>query len=287
MTDDRPVHRPPDGWPTPEPDQVRVMLLGLYHMDNPGLDAVNVQADDVLADERQAELRDLADRLEPWSPDRVAVERPYDGAAELNTVYEEYRAGDRAYDREEAFDSTHPRRDEPVTECRSEVVQVGFRLADRLGHDRVYPVDYPMTLGDDEDAEELQERGFEPDRKVPVDSVDLESHQQEVDERLATSTIIEYLRWLNRESQLRLNDDAFFDEYVRMGEGDNFAGPRAIAIWYDRNLRMMHNVWRAIESGGERVLLVVGSGHVHVLRRLFDLSPMFCPASPLPYLEAE
>jgi len=52
-------------WPEPRPPEVEVLLLGTYHMDNPGRDAVNVEADDVLSADRQSELEQLCDRLEP------------------------------------------------------------------------------------------------------------------------------------------------------------------------------------------------------------------------------
>ncbi|MFC6726787.1 hypothetical protein ACFQE1_20915, partial [Halobium palmae] len=105
----------PEEWPAPDREgQVEVLLLGTYHMDDPGLDEVNVDADDVLTDSRQAELRELADRLATWDPDRIAVERPHDRADELDDRYREYRSGERAYDREESFPSPHPDRNEPA-----------------------------------------------------------------------------------------------------------------------------------------------------------------------------
>ena len=59
-------------------EQVKVMLLGTFHMDELWLANTDIENDDVLAADRQAELQDLTDRLEAWNPDRVAVERPYD-----------------------------------------------------------------------------------------------------------------------------------------------------------------------------------------------------------------
>jgi pheromone shutdown protein TraB len=47
---------------------------------------------------------------------------------------------------------------------------------------------------------------------------------------------------------------------------------------------MVHHLWRAIEQGNERILLVVGTGHIRVLRHLLDETPMCCPVSPLPHL---
>lgn len=275
---------PADDWPEPAPEQVRVLLLGCYHMDNPGLDEVNVDADDVLGPDRQAELRALVDRLAGWAPDRVAVERPYERREAVNALYREYHDGERAYDEEQRVDPLHPERSDPTAECRSEVVQVGFRLADRFRHERVYPIDEPTDLGN-EDAAELEERGFDPERKVPVGLPDFAAHERESNRRLASSTVTEYLRWINREEHLRFNHEGMFGRYLRWGEGDNYGGPRALATWYDRNIRMAHHLWRAVERGDDRVLVVVGSGHVRVLRHLLGESPQFCPVDPLKLLD--
>ncbi|KAB1189114.1 MULTISPECIES: DUF5694 domain-containing protein [Haloferax] len=275
---------PPEGWPRCESGAVEVMLLGTYHMDNPGLDVAQIDVDDVLHPERQAQLRTTVDALEGWCPDRVAVERPYDRADEVNALYDEYRSGERSYDTEQEIEPPHPRRDDLTTECRSEVVQLGFRLADRLAHDRVYPIDYPMDLGNDAYAA-LAERGFEPTDKVPFEHVDVGELERELTEQIATKTIPAFLVWQNREQNLGTDATAFFGETLRWGQGDNFGGPEMVATWYDRNLRMVHNLWRAVESGDDRILAVVGASHVHVLRELLSNAPMFCPVSALPCLE--
>lgn len=263
-------------------EQVQVLFLGTYHMDNRGLDEVNVEADDVFAPDRQAELETLTDRLAEWKPERIAVEWPYDWQESVDSLYEEYRNGTRTYDDREDVDLGSVF--DAEVSCRSEVVQVGFRLADELGHDRVYPIDHPMDAAN-EDLEALEERGFDPEKKVEYSLPDVDGHGREVDERLADSTIPEFLRWTNEEEQLRFNHDWTFSRGVRWGEGDNFGGPRMLAAWYDRNIRMIHNLWRAIESGDDRALLLVGSGHVRALRHLLTEAPMFCPVSPLPYLQ--
>jgi hypothetical protein len=252
-------------------------------MENSGQDEVNVDADDVLAPDRQAELAALTDRLAEWSPERIAVELPYDWREGLTNLYEEYRSGARSYEEREEIDAGRLFGTESQFGCRNEVVQVGFRLADELDHETVHPIDYPMDPSN-EDFEALEERGFQPNKKVDCSLPDMERHKREVDERLANSTIPEYLSWVNQEEQLQINHDWMFTRGVRWGEGDNFGGPKSLSTWYDRNLRMVHNLWRAIEPGDERALLLVGSGHVRVLRHLLTEAPMFCPVSPLAYL---
>jgi hypothetical protein len=97
------------------------------------------------------------------------------------------------------------------------------------------------------------------------------------------------LRWTDREQQLRKNHYGMFGQFVPYGDGDNFAGPEMLETWYERNLEMVHNIWRAVdadrhEQGDEFVLPVVGSGHVRVLRRLLAETPQCCPVNPLPLL---
>ncbi|WP_423746344.1 DUF5694 domain-containing protein (plasmid) [Haladaptatus sp. SPP-AMP-3] len=274
--------RIPKGWPEPTPEQVQVMVLGTYHMDNPGLDEVNVDADDVLADRRQAELRDLVTRVSEWEPDVVAVERPYDRNESINDRYREYRSGDRTYDREETFPASHSERNELTTECRSEIVQVGFRLADHLDHDGVAAIDeYP----DEPDSDPFEDRDIDSGRKTEIELPERDAVQRESDDQLSSSTIPEYLDWINRKEERRFNHDSMFDAGIRAAD-EPFGSPVALAYWYERNVRMVHHLWRAMDSEDDRILLLVGAGHVRVLRHLLTEAPMFCPVSPLPYLPA-
>lgn len=270
-------------WPTPTPEQVEVIVLGTYHMDEPGLDKVNVAADDVLVSTRQRELSSFVSHLAEADPNVVAVERPAEQAETVNALYKRYRDGTYAYDEEHELEPPHPEREDPTMECRSEVVQVGFRLAERLGHDRILPVDVPEMLGGGPDFDDLDERGVDTSPKIDVPRLDEETLKTKADERLATSTVTAYHRYLNEEAALHAND-GMFDEFLRQGDGDNYAGPDALAAWYRRNLRMVHNIWRAVDDSDDRVLFLVGSGHVHVLRHLLTEFPQFCPVSPLRYL---
>ena len=56
------------------PESVEVMVLGVYHFANPGLDVVNFEVDDVLAPRRQREIQILVEALGEWRPTKIAVE---------------------------------------------------------------------------------------------------------------------------------------------------------------------------------------------------------------------
>lgn len=269
-------------WPDCDTTQVEVLLCGTYHMDNPGLDEINVDADDPIESDRQRQLEELIDHFVDWRPELVAVERPYRRRTTVNEIYDGYRRGDRRYDREEEIDPPHPHRDDPTSECRSEVVQIGFRLADRLDHDHVAPIDYPMDLSN-EALEALERRGVDPEPKVPAALPDLDGEEAALSARLRESSLVEYFRWLNREERQRVNR-AMFGRYIRRGRADNYGGPLALARWYDRNLRMVHHLWRWLEDDHERLFVLVGNGHVRILRHLLAETPQFCPRPVGPLL---
>lgn len=107
--------------------------------------------------------------------------------------------------------------------------------------------------------------------------------QREMDEGLASSTIPEYFARMNQDRIHGQNHVLIFDRAIRTAD-EAFGSPIALTHWYDRNVRMVHHCWRALEKGDKRLLLVVGAGHVRVLEHLFGEAPMFETTSQRPYL---
>lgn len=271
-------------------EPIDVLLLGTYHMDNPGLDTVNVEADDVLDPQRQRELERLTDQLAGWEADLVAVERPQARQDELNELFDRYRDGSQAYDQETKLEPLHPQRDDPTTECRSEVVQVGFRLADRLGHDRVAAIDYPMTMAANLDPEETEQLDEAAVHRRAVERLDMElpdqqAYRRKLEEHLVESTVTDHLRFLNREENLRPNHLWMFADALA-GLEERYVGTRILLAWYERNLRMLENLWRT-GTDADRILLLAGTGHVRILRHLLEEAPMFRHRTPMPLLMTE
>src|ERR671919_1630039 len=106
-----------------EPEaNVDVMVLGTYHMNNPGLDLANVKADDVLKPQRQKELEALAAALAEFRPTKIVVERIAQTPELLDHRYAEFTPLDLGKNRDERY-------------------QVAYRLAHRLGQKTVYAID--------------------------------------------------------------------------------------------------------------------------------------------------
>jgi hypothetical protein len=98
-----------------------ILVLGKYHMSNPGRDIHNMQADDVLSPKRQQEIAQLVEVLKKFHPTKIAIEAEF-GSRGVEREYSDYLAG-------------------KYTLPRNEIDQVGYRLAKELGQHAVYPVD--------------------------------------------------------------------------------------------------------------------------------------------------
>ena len=89
-----------------------ILVVGTYHMANPGRDIFNATADDVLSPKRQAEIAELLTVLKKFRPTKIAIE---------STVYDDTRKKQYA----DYLAGKH-------TLTRNEIEQVGFRLAKEL-----------------------------------------------------------------------------------------------------------------------------------------------------------
>jgi hypothetical protein len=245
-----------------------MLILGTYHMDNPGQDAINLRADDVLGAKRQGEINELVERLARFKPTKIAVEAPYRNTAWPDR-YQKFLAGEYKLG-------------------RNEIEQVGFRLAKQLGHGTVYPIDFPMWMNGLLPSEIEQPKAKPaptPEAKPAEPKRALPPHLARTEELMRTATVTEVLRYLNSEPYVRA-DHAGYLEMLLPDEGVAiYARADLVTNWYKRNLRMFANLNRITEFPGDRVLLIVGSGHLKILSDLARDSPQFCLVEAETYLK--
>lgn len=248
----------------PEDSRVRVLLLGSYHMSNPGADAFNLEADDVLAPKRQEEIRTVVDRLAEFRPTKVAVEAPWEDSATF-ARWDAYRAGEREL-------------------SRSEEEQIGFRLAHQLGHERIYPIDVPSQM----DFESVQEAAA-ADPRLAARLGGMQQVGEEVmaamAEWLAEGTVGRMLYRMNDPEMIQKAHIPYIEFFAPVVHATNYAGADMVAAWYGRNLRIFANLTRIVDSDDDRVVLLFGQGHIPIVRDLVIDYPDFCAEDPLPYLE--
>lgn len=238
-----------------------VLLLGSYHMANPNRDAFNVQADDVLAPQRQDEILACVERLKHFQPARVALEVSVDHADVLNAAYQQYLTG--------AFTL-------PPDEC----YQLGFRVAAALHHERVYPIDWNEAAGEGLDFDFAQ--AHQPELYQQI----IAAGQQEVDEmqaRMASASVSELLCWLNEPARLQQSHQLYL-MLACIGAGKQYVGVEWVKGWYERNLKIFVNLTRIVSSAQDRVLVIYGAGHIPLLAQFIHDSGSFTAEAVEQYL---
>ena len=259
-----------------------IMILGSSHLANPGMDSVNPKIDDVLAPKRQAEIQQLVTQLKRFQPTKIALEVDFSRDAEINAAYQDYLKG--------TYQLT-----------RGEGDQIGYRLAKQMEHSKVYCVDYfrsskenPIFNGGiDSDlidrstfAKKHNQKhlfGSHPGDpgKVIVDAdgtVWIEPEKYE--------PIIDMLIRLNQPAWSRTSQRAYLHD-ARVGLGDEYPGVNWLAhLWYARNLKIFVNLTRITESTDDRILLIIGAGHVYLVQQFLEESGDYIIESPLKYLDA-
>lgn len=260
-----------------------IMILGSGHLSNPGMDAFNYKMDDVLAPKRQQEIEQLVTQLKAFQPTKIALEADERFDAEINANYQDYLKG--TYELK-----------------RGEGNQIGFRLAKQIEHPKVYGVDYwpwpdnhpffpdgfdwdlidyqkfakthnqehllppPPTTDGKVIQDESGVTWIEPEKYEPI--IDMYIRHNEPEGRSVSHQ--RYIRWI-----------------ARIGSGDQYPGANwVVHSWYDRNLKIYVNLTRITESADERILLIIGAGHVYLIQQFLEESGDYTIENPLKYLEA-
>jgi hypothetical protein len=221
-----------------------ILVLGTYHMSNPGRDIYNMQADDVLSATRQQEITGLIEVLKKFHPTKIAIEEDV-GSQRVQREYSDYLAG-------------------KYTLTGDETNQIAYRLAKELGHPAVYTVD--------EEADFPWQRlvnyakGIGQKEKFDALSASMSTLVKEQGDFLRSHTVLETMEYINSDSRVA-KDVAFYYALVPYGEPGDYAGPDLLAAWYQRNIRIYHNIVKLVESPNDRILVIYGAGHLGWLQQ--------------------
>ncbi|UOQ43821.1 DUF5694 domain-containing protein [Halobacillus salinarum] len=231
-------------------DKPIISLLGCPHLAlSPEI--VNLQQEDI---------HSVIKSLKAFRPTKIAVEKPFLVDEELNKNYAAFlhNNGPLSYDESE---------------------QLGFRLAAHFNHSKLYPVDEPVEMS------------------VPsLDTVFswLKNEQQELLE-VILQLQSELKDGENNETLLHtlqsINKPAYSHKLQRMylklaqaGDRHHPLGVQWLSQWYKRDLAITANLTRIAENQ-DRILVLLGSDHLHIVSQLLSDSGDFHMVSPLSYLQ--
>jgi hypothetical protein len=229
-------------------EPVSVMIVGGFHMSNPGRDMHNVQADDMLAPKRQAQIAEVTNALAKFRPTLVAVEWPDNDVTRKR--YDAYLKGTL----------------EPST---NEVVQLGFRLAKTAGLKSVAGIDVDGEFPYDAVADYASKHGM--DNVLAAGNAEVEKFVRTQSEMLANRRVGDVLRSLNDPARIAKDND-FYRSMLVVGGGADQPGAELLTQWYRRNFLICANLVQRAKPG-DRVVVFYGSGHAFLLRQCVTEMP--------------
>lgn len=229
------------------PAPVEVMIVGTFHMANPGHDLHNVKVRDVLAPEVQAQIAEITDALARFKPTKVAAEWPADLTHERYAKY---------------LDGTLP-------PSRNEVVQLGFRLAKTAGLKDVHGVDVDGDFP--YDAVEAWAKAHGESAILAAAGAKIEKMTGTVEAAIDEHGVSATLRYINDPVRLA-GDNGFYREMLRIGAGAQQPGADLLTAWYRRNLLICANLIQ-LAAPGDRIVVFYGYGHAFLLRQCVQETP--------------
>lgn len=226
---------------------ITIMVVGMMHFDNPGLDYRNAVVDDVLAPARQREIEAVVNALAAFRPTLIGTEWRADAVAR---EYPRFRAG-------------------TLPPSRDETVQIAFRLAKQAGTDRVLGMDAPASLPFEAVFAYARDHGQQPviDHIGEVSDANVAEQEQLLKQAGIAGTLL----WLNDPAKAR-RDHGLYNETLRVGGGSQQPGLEAVAVWYRRNLAICANMLQSAKPG-DRLAVFFGAGHLHLLRQCAAETP--------------
>lgn len=272
-------------------DKTKVLLIGTYHFNNPGLDSYNQEVDDVFTDQRQKEIDELNNKLSAFNPSKIFLEHAPQYQMQLDSLY------DLFYSDQLDLISYEKGRDERF--------QIGFKLAKKLKLKKLYAVDaYAPWLGDAviNMAKENYATLYDGFNDTMLERIETQ------EDLFSKQTICENLYFFNLPEQIMDNHKMYTDFFMEIRSDtilpehkrsyyneedelyyvcieEQFAGAELVAEWYKRNFKIFSNIISSLDRSEERIMILFGQGHIRILKHLFEDHSDFELVDPLIYLE--
>jgi hypothetical protein len=250
--------------------QTSILLLGTNHLAQ--LYKASNPNSDVLTPRRQAELGAMCDQLQRYRPDGILVEELPEAQGRLDSLYSLYR--------QDKLDLN------TLPGGRSEVYQVGFALAKRLGLPGVRCVNAPggtsqSILNAGKNIELYEQatkswREFIPSLDQPL--------------LAGTTTMAQYYRAMNEPAVVQRLHTLVYRTPARVTHGvlkpdpmvdaafinPRYVGAEFISVFYNRDLKVYSNiVTTQLATQQHRQLLIMGMRHVGSLHGIFRDDPAY------------
>ncbi len=249
--------------------RTKIMTLGVFHFAYHNLDVVKTEKQNqisVLEEPYQSEIIAISKAIEEYNPTIIAIEVTPDRQRQTDSLFLLYKS-DR------------------LILGKDETDQLAFRLGKDLNLNKIHCVndfgkhyDNILSIFNDSTRSLKFEDYFLKSRdtiygKPPTGK--------------KVSGIIDELYEINKPEVIRESLAIYLlNPFEYEEEPGDFTGVDFVTgRWFNSNLRIFRNIQRIPHTADDRILLIIGAGHLNLLNIFFDVSNEFELVSPLPYLD--
>lgn len=247
----------------------KIMTLGVFHFAYHNLDVVKTEKKNqisVLDEPYQSEIIAVSKAIEEYNPTIIAIEVTPDRQPRIDSLFLLYKS-DR------------------LILGKNETDQLAFRLGKDLNLNKIHCVN---DFGRHYDN--IASIFNDSTRSLKFEDYFLKSRDSiygKPPTGKKVTGIIDELHEINKADVIReslaiyLMNPFKYEEEAGDFTGVDFETGR----WFNRNLRIFRNIQRIPHTDDDRILLIIGAGHLNLLNIFFDVSNEFELVSPLPYLD--
>jgi hypothetical protein len=254
--------------------RVQIAFLGVFHMGETP-DYVKGGFDDLLSAERQNQVQEVVDALAKFKPDKIFVENTPDTQPYWNNVYKNYLNGFKPKEKSSEF---------------NEIFQIGIKLAKKINNPNgVTCVNYVqpdlnvgMRIARNKIDTLLTFFSHELERKRP--SYDDYFAKNPSVNRAFKTYLANYENWkklpfkehlINLNSEQSISTLHYFNITGWMDTNTNGFGAEFTSKEYFRNTKILQNILTSVSPYDRKLLVIIGGGHVQILKDMIKTHPYF------------
>ncbi|MFA0813837.1 DUF5694 domain-containing protein [Microbulbifer epialgicus] len=225
----------------------KVMMFGVFHFSNPGLDLIKSSQINVLNNESQRYLKTLTSELGKQKPTHLLAECEPSEQDLINVKYKNY------------IDGKHEL-------SSNETEQLGFRIAKAAELPNIICYD-DQQIHNRQWTTRAYIEAADPDRYKEHTKF-LKEYKKNTDEEQ---------KYLSLRELLKLTNDVEYDKKnmnlsIRINDikaGNIYLGAEGNSSWWHRNFRMYANIQKVAQPG-TKVIVIGGQGHTAIMKILLN-----------------
>lgn len=233
----------------------QILLVGAFHFENPGLDVAKLATFNVMTNSSQKELETISNKIKKFGPQKIFVEWNHEKQNTLDKLY------NRSYD-------------SLIKASADEIVQIAVRSGKKLGHKKLFAIDYHGAYFPYDSLMNAM-KDAKQDLLLQENEKAIKAFETEFNQLAKTKSLTEILLALNDKKEMEKGLGLYISLMNPGGKTDNFVGAYLVSEWYRRNLYMYSLVQKLTESKDEKVMVLLGAGHIELLREFVKLDSNF------------